>query len=433
MPTSSAPNGWSWTKLTDLSRLETGHTPSRQKPEYWDGDIPWIGIRDATANHGRTLLDTVQHVTQKGIDNSSARVLPANTVCLSRTASVGYVVVMGREMATSQDFVNWVCDESKLDYRFLKYILLAENQSFSRFSHGTTHQTIYFPEVKALHVCVPSVSEQRAIADVLTSLDDKIEQNRRTGQVLERLAHATFKAWFVDFEPVKAKAAGAAESPGTPAQVFAALPERLVESPIGPVPEGWSLASLPQLAMFLNGLALQKYPARGDGSDLPVIKIAELRKGSSENADAANSDVPAQFVVNDGDLLFSWSGTLEVQRWFGGKGALNQHLFKVTPSRHPLWYVHHAILQHLPEFRAIASSKATTMGHIQRKHLDAAMVVVPAEPVLRAADELISPIYALAAGLRIENRVLAALRDYLLPRLLTGQVRVQVAVRTDAP
>ena len=212
---------------------------------------------------------------------------------------------------------------------------------------------------------------------------------------------------------------------------FAAFPDRLTDSPIGPVPEGWSLASLPQLAVFLNGLALQKYPARGDGSDLPVIKIAELRKGSSENADAANSDVPAQFVVNDGDLLFSWSGTLEVQRWFGGKGALNQHLFKVTPSWHPLWYVHHAILRHLPEFRAIASSKATTMGHIQRKHLDAAMVAVPTESVLLAADELISPIYALSAELRIETRVLAALRDYLLPRLLTGRVRVQMPERTD--
>ena len=117
LPTSPAPNDWRWTKLTDLSRLESGHTPSRQKPEYSDGDIPWMGIRDATANQGRPLLDTVQHVTQQGIDNSSARILPAHTVCLSRTASVGYVVVMGREMATSQDFVNWVCDESKLDYR----------------------------------------------------------------------------------------------------------------------------------------------------------------------------------------------------------------------------------------------------------------------------------------------------------------------------
>ena len=220
--------------LTDLARLETGHTPSRRRPEYWDGDIPWIGIRDATGNHGRTLLDTKQHVTQAGIDNSSARLLPANTVCLSRTASVGYVVVMGRPMATSQDFVNWVCDPEKLDYRYLKYALLAERGSYSRFSHGTTHQTIYFPEAKAFHLLAPEREEQSAIADVLSALDDKIEQNQRTAQALERLARAMFRAWFADFEPVKARAAGESAFLSMPEPAFGALPARFVDSRIGP-------------------------------------------------------------------------------------------------------------------------------------------------------------------------------------------------------
>src|SRR5204863_3501281 len=133
--------------------------PSRQHVEYWDGSIPWISIQDAKNHDGGRIDDTNEHVTELGIANSSARILPANTVCLSRTASVGYVVVMGQPMATSQDFVNWVCDEKKLDYRFLKYVLLAERGSFSRFPHGTTHHTIYFPEVKAFHICVPDISE----------------------------------------------------------------------------------------------------------------------------------------------------------------------------------------------------------------------------------------------------------------------------------
>ena len=154
MPDRPGPTGWKWTKLTDVARLETGHTPSRKHPEYWDGDVPWIGIRDATGNHGRTLQDTNQHTNELGINNSSARMLPKNTVCLSRTASVGYVVVMGRPMATSQDFVNWVCSD-KLYYHFLKYVLLSENRSFLQFASGTTHQTIYFPEVKAFHICLP--------------------------------------------------------------------------------------------------------------------------------------------------------------------------------------------------------------------------------------------------------------------------------------
>jgi type I restriction enzyme, S subunit len=121
-------SGWEWAPLSSLARLESGHTPSRKHPEYWGGDIPWIGIRDATSNHGRTLVDTAQHINDLGIANSSARLLPTNTVCLSRTASVGYVVVMGRPMATSQDFVNWVCSDD-LDYRFLMYVLLAEHDT----------------------------------------------------------------------------------------------------------------------------------------------------------------------------------------------------------------------------------------------------------------------------------------------------------------
>jgi len=182
-PQTTLPDGWAWTRLTALARLETGHTPSRKRADFWGGTVPWIGIRDATGNHGRVIDDTLQHASEVGIENSSARVLPANTVCLSRTASVGYVVVMGRPMATSQDFVNWVCGH-ELDWRFLKHVLVAETHALRRFSHGTTHQTIYFPEAKALHIACPPLPEQRAIASVLGTLDDKIESNRRVCDVL---------------------------------------------------------------------------------------------------------------------------------------------------------------------------------------------------------------------------------------------------------
>ena len=190
-PDSETPPGWSWTRLTDVARLETGHTPSRKHPEYWDGDIPWVGIKDATNNHGTVIEDTFQHATQLGIENSSARVLPANTVCLSRTASVGYVVIMGQPMATSQDFVNWVCSD-KLDYRYLASILVAESSSYALFSRGTTHQTIYFPEVKAFHVLLPPIEEQKRIANIIWTLNDKIQLNHQINQTLEQLAQAIF-------------------------------------------------------------------------------------------------------------------------------------------------------------------------------------------------------------------------------------------------
>ena len=183
-----------------MARLESGHTPSRRHPEYWDGEIPWIGIRDATGNHGRTIFETIQKTNDLGIANSSARVLPAGTVCLSRTASVGYVVVMGVPMATSQDFVNWVCGPS-IDPMYLKYVLLAERNSFLRFASGTTHQTIYFPEVKAFHIALPPINAQQRIVEVLKPFDDRLDSLRNSSSKLLALSTDLFKSWFGSVRP----------------------------------------------------------------------------------------------------------------------------------------------------------------------------------------------------------------------------------------
>lgn len=182
-PDRVAPAGWRWVALTDLARLESGHTPSRSHTEYWHGTIPWLGIRDAREHHGGVVFETLQSVTQAGIDNSAARVLPKGTVCLSRTASVGYVVVMGREMATSQDFVNWVCGPD-IDPGYLQKLLIAENRALFRFGKGSTHTTIYYPELKAFYVCLPGLREQRRIVAKLEALQAR---NRRARETLETL------------------------------------------------------------------------------------------------------------------------------------------------------------------------------------------------------------------------------------------------------
>ena len=264
-------------------------------------------------------------------------------------------------------------DSEVIDERWLYYWM--SGSEFRRQIAGTKGQTdmadyVSLTDQRRMEITLPNIEDQRAIAAVLGALDDKIEQNRRTARVLERLARAIFRAWFVDFEPVKAKAAGASSFPSMPREVFDALPTRFVDSEIGPVPEGWEVRALAEVATFLNGLALQKYPPRGDGEDLPVIKIAQLRKGSTGGAAWANGDVPDQYVIDDRDLLFSWSGTLEAEFWFGGTGALNQHLFKVTSSDFPIWFCFQWIREHLPWFRTVAASRATTMGHIKRSHLE---------------------------------------------------------------
>ncbi len=165
-PPMQLPEGWAWSALVEIAKMESGHTPSRNHPEWWDGDIAWIGIADARDRDGRTICDTFQHTNLEGIANSAARLLPAGTVCISRTASVGYVVVMGREMATSQDFVNWVPTPA-VTSEWLRIIFSADREALRRFGKGSVHKTIYFPEWLSMHIAVPPLVEQtRIVAEV---------------------------------------------------------------------------------------------------------------------------------------------------------------------------------------------------------------------------------------------------------------------------
>jgi type I restriction enzyme S subunit len=238
-------------------------------------------------------------------------------------------------------------------------------------------------------------------------------------ETLEAMARALFTSWFVDFAPVRAKTEGL--DPGLTEQFARSFPHSFDQSEIGKIPAGWEVCGLDQIGRFLNGLALQKFPSKGEVA-LPVIKIAQLRAGNAEGADKASVNIPADYIIEDGDVLFSWSGSLECVLWTGGRGALNQHLFKVTSSEYPKWFYYLWIHRHLEEFRHIAASKATTMGHIQRHHLSAAKVVLPPAKFLNAADIHINPLIEAIIQNDLQSRTLRAIRNGLLPKLISGEI-----------
>jgi len=268
----------------------------------------------------------------------------------------------------------------------------------------------------------PITSDSSAVVGLLDALEGKRAVIRTMAVTLEAMARTLFNSWFVDFDPVHAKAGG--REPGLPSTVANLLPDAFEESELGSIPKGWEVRSLDQLGTFLNGLALQKYPPTADGW-LPVIKISQLRSGDTRDADRAGTNLPAEYVVEDGDVLFSWSGSLECVLWAGGRGALNQHLFKVTSTTHPKWLCFLGVHRHLAEFRHIAAGKATTMGHIQRHHLSEAKLAVPSERVLQGFDALIAPVVEQSWRLRVQSRTLADLRDALLQRLSSGELRLK--------
>ena len=305
-------------------------------------------------------------------------------------------------------------------------------------------------DIPNFKLTIPSLKEQREITDILSSLDKKIELNSKLNQTLESIAQAIFKSWFIDFEPVRAKIAAKqegkdperaamcaisgksetelkqmAEDDFAELQATAALfPDELVESELGEVPKGWKVKPLDEIANYLNGLALQKFRPENEHEFLPIVKIAQLKSGIATIEEKASPNIDPKFIINNGDVIFSWSGSLMVDIWCGGKAALNQHLFKVTSIDYPKWFYCSYTKHHLAEFQRIAQAKAVTMGHIKREHLSQALCIVPSNQVLDIGNNVIGAQMQKQIVLRLENNNLIQVRDTLLPKLLSGELDV---------
>ncbi len=433
MPDTPLPKGWRWTALSDVARLETGHTPSRRHPEYWGGDVPWIGIKDATENHGRMIEDTYQHTNELGIANSSARILPTNTVCLSRTASVGYVVVMGRPMATSQDFVNWVCSDA-VDYRFLKYVLLAERNAFLRFASGTTHQTIYFPEVKAFHVALPSIREQHAISHILGSLDDRIELNRRMNDALESTTRALFKSWFVDFDTVHAKAEK--RDANLPRSIAALFPASFAP-PERKIPAGWQSKPIEELAAVVGGSTPStKEKSYWDGGthcwatpkDLSTLKTPVLLDTERKITDAGLAQITSG-LLPVGTVLMSSRAPIGYLAVAEIPVAINQGFIamKAAAGVSNLFLLRWAEWAH---DLIVSQANGSTFLEISKSSFRPILVTTPPEALMRAFDDIVRPLYLRMVANEQSSKTLAQLRDALLPKLVSGEIRIAEADRT---
>lgn len=260
-------------------------------------------------------------------------------------------------------------------------------------------------QIEDYKILLPNLETQHCIASILSSLDRKIELNNKINADLEEMAQAIFKNWFVEFEPFK--------------------DGKFVDSELGMIPEGWKVERLTEIASYMNGLAMQKFPPENNEDSLPVLKIKELGQGfCGPDSDRCSCNIKDECKIHNGDVIFSWSGTLLVDVWCGGDCGLNQHLFKVTSKDYPKWFYYYWTKLHLQEFIHIAKDKAVTMGHIKRGHLEEALVAIPNNDSMEKAHELFEPILSKMISLRLESSRLSTLRDTLLPRLMSGEIEV---------
>lgn len=422
---------WKEYKLGDLIKLSSGGTPDKNNDSYWGGAIPWISAKSMYDDY---LYSSDLTITNEGLVNGS-RIAPVNSILLLTRGSGLFnripVCLVKKEMAFNQDVK---CLESKdqdvVSNLFLYYWLMGNKHEISAIieTTGIGAGKIDTERLKNIKVKLPPVRTQKALVQFAESIMLKIEVNRRINDNfafsfllltcfvlwllklindnLEQEAQALFKSWFVDFEPF--------------------MDGEFVESEIGMIPKGWKVKSLSGIADYRNGLAMQKFRPLDGEIGLPVLKIKELGQGlCDDNSELCSpSMIGKKYTINDGDIIFSWSGTLMVKLWCGGKCGLNQHLFLVDPHEFPNWFVYQWTKHHLDNFIRIAKDKAVTMGHIKRGELDKAKVVVPDEKGMCDINALMEPLFKQIIAIQIESRRLAQLRDTLLPRLMLGELKV---------
>ncbi len=356
-----------------------------------------------------TINGYTEYIAEEDYDKWMVRGFPkVGDVILTTEAPLGEVALLKEEkVALAQRIVCLRGKDNVLDNTYLKYYLQSGKgqKSLSARESGTTVTGIKQAELRRVDIEYPAYDDQRRIASILSSLDRKIELNNKINADLEEMAQAIFKNWFVDFEPFK--------------------DGKFVDSELGMIPEGWKVGRLTEIASYMNGLAMQKFPPENNEDSLPVLKIKELGQGfCGTDSDRCSCNIKDECKIHNGDVIFSWSGTLLVDVWCGGDCGLNQHLFKVTSKDYPKWFYYYWTKHHLQEFIHIAKDKAVTMGHIKRGHLEEALVAIPDNDSMERAHELFEPILSKMISLRLENSRLSLLRDTLLPRLMSGELEV---------
>lgn len=270
--------------------------------------------------------------------------------------------------------------------------ILAELQHLAETRSGTFPQITFTSELAPMKVNLPDKKTQKQIVSILSSIEQKIDANESINDNLEQQAQAIFR-------------------------------REVLRN--GKLPPNWTTGSLLDIADYLNGLAMQKFRPIDGERGLPVLKIKELRQAFCDySSELCSPNIKPEFIVHDGDVIFSWSGSLLVDLWCGGTCGLNQHLFKVTSDKYPKWFYYAWTAHHLARFVAIAADKATTMGHIKREDLAKAEVIIPDTASMERIGDVLEPIYDLIINQHIENRKLSMLRDSLLPKLMSGELGV---------
>lgn len=422
---------WVETTLGDVADFLSGGTPSKSRADYWDGSIPWVSAKDMK----RFRLDgTEDHVTEAGARHGT-RVVPAGTVLLLTRGMTLLsdipICVVGQAMAFNQD-VKALRPKPCASNEFLPYLLLGHKarllSSVDLAGHGTGR--LNSNELKALDVLLPSVFEQRAIAHILGTLDDRIELSRQMNATLESIAQAIFKSWFVDFDPVRAKAEGR-EPEAMDAETAVLFPSEFEESELGPIPKGWRVEYFGDIARLSKDTIA---PGRSPDVEFEHYSLPAFDAGHVPVRDMGRTIKSNKTLVRSGSVLISKLNPHIPRVWY--VGPVGEHA--ICSTEFLVWVpaegVSAPFLYSLARSPGFASSlcqlvTGTSNSHqrVKPAHMSALQVVHAPEAIMRAFTQTVAPMLDQVLANQARATLLADLRDTLLPRLISGRLRVPEA------
>ena len=419
-------DSWREVTLEELGRIITGKTPSSRDPEYFSGDIPFVTPTDL---NGRRLIDsTERYLTDKGAGAVRNAQIPAGSIMVSCIGSdMGKAAIATQPCVTNQQ-INAIVVDSRNDPLFVYYNLSNRKDEIKGSAGGSAQPILKKSDFGRLLIRLPPLPEQRAIAHVLGTLDDKIELNRRMNETLEAMARALFKSWFVDFDPVRAKMEGRwrrGESlPGLPADLYDLFPDRLVDSELGEIPEGWEVKALGEVAMQ------RRFSLRPEhiNPKTPYIALEHMPRRCIALSDWSVADglASGKFSFERGDILF---GKLRPYFHKVGvaplEGVCSTDIVVVSPKS-PEWFGFVLGQVSSTEFvdHTDAASTGTKMPRTTWADMARYNVVLPPSELTKAFTRLVEPWISAILSAIHESRALAAQRDALLPRLVSGEVGV---------
>lgn len=420
-----------WPKVP-VSKVATpviGGTPSRQIADYWNGNIPWATAKDVAAVSGRYLIQVQEFISEEGLNHSAAKLMPKGTVVITARGTVGAIAQLGREMAFNQTCYALLPAEN-LDNDFLFYALKGTIAEMQTLTYGTVFKTITTRTFDHWLIPLPPLPEQRAIAHILGTLDDKIELLRRMSETLEEMARAIFKAWFVDFVPVRAKMEGrwkrGQSLPGLPAHLYDLFPDRLVPSELGGIPEGWETDFFSNHFRITMGQSPPGHTYNEEGDGLPFYQ-GRVDFGFRFPSRRVYCTAPTRFA-DKGDTLITVRAPV---------GAINMAIEYcaigrgVTAVRHKSGsrsYTFYFVDSLRPIFENF-ETEGTVFGAITKKDLCSIKCVIPPNKIIEQFETICAPIDEQIERNEHEIRALITLRDTLLPKLIRGEIRVKDAER----